>query len=45
MRVITLTVVFLIQAAGVLAFAPLFAYVKGRHFNARGGTQGRIRWR
>jgi hypothetical protein len=34
-----------IQAVGVLSFAPLFAYVKGRHFNARGGTQGRIRWR
>lgn len=34
-----------IQAVGVLAFAPLFAYVKGRHFNARGGPAGRIKHR
>ena len=34
-----------IQAAGVLSLAPVFLYVKGRHFNARGGVAGRIKWR
>eukprot|EP01050_Picozoa_sp_SAG11_P013621 SAG11_NODE_1604_length_4596_cov_22.286636_3_plen_782_part_00 len=34
-----------IQACGVLSMAPFFMYVKGRHFNAKGGPEGRIKWR
>lgn len=29
----------------MLSFAPLYMWVKGRHFNARGGPSGRIEWR
>eukprot|EP01051_Picozoa_sp_SAG22_P015246 SAG22_NODE_1966_length_3238_cov_1.530424_1_plen_213_part_10 len=31
--------------AGVLSLAPFFMYIKGRHMNAKGGAEGRIRWR